>query len=52
MISVQNGSFFVFQLDSAPLLKAQATQEWLAKNFHGYKNIWPPNSPDFNLLDY
>ena len=30
------------------------TQEWLAENFHDHvtPKIWPPSSPDLNLLDY
>ena len=30
------------------------TQEWIADNLHDYNtpNIWPPNSPDLNPLDY
>jgi transposase len=52
--SIRNGRPYVFQQDSAPSHKAKLTQEWMAENFHDHitPNIWPPNSPDLNPLDY
>lgn len=33
---------------------ALKTQDWMAENFHDHvaPNLWPPNSPDYNPLDY
>jgi inhibitor of nuclear factor kappa-B kinase subunit alpha len=52
--SVANGRAYVFQQDSASAHKALKTQDWMAENFHDHftPNLWPPNSPDLNLLDY
>lgn len=51
---VRNGRPYIFQQDSAPAHKAQNTQEWLADHFYDHitPNLWPPNSPDLNPLDY
>lgn len=45
---------YVFQQDSAPSHKAMTTQDWMAENLHDHitPNMWPPSSPDLNLLDY
>ena len=51
---VAQGRPFVFQQDSAPSHTAHVTQEWLSENFYDHvtPNMWPPNSPDLNPLDY
>ena len=51
---VSNGRPYVFQQDSAPSHKAIVTQDWLSENFHDHvtPNMWPPNSPDLNPMDY
>ena len=43
-----------FKQDFAPAYEPQVTQEWLADNFYDHitPNLWPPNSPDLNPLDY
>ncbi|UYV61469.1 hypothetical protein LAZ67_1004962, partial [Cordylochernes scorpioides] len=48
------GRKYVFQQDSAPAHKAKKTQSWLTLNVpsHWGPDIWPPNSPDCNPLDY
>ena len=35
-------------------LRLLQKQEWIAENLYDHisPNIWPPNSPDLNLLDY
>ena len=44
----------VFQQDGAPAHTAKKTQEWLKENIPNFwsKDIWPPNSPDLNPLDF
>jgi transposase len=44
----------VFQQDGAPAHTSKRTQEWLKNNLPDYwgKDLWPPNSPDLNPLDY
>ena len=51
---VCNGRPYVFQQDSAPSHKAIVTQDWLSENFYDHvtPNMWPPNSPDLNPMDY
>ena len=51
---VAAGRPYVFQQDSAPAHTARKTQKWLEDNFfdHGTPDMWPPNSPDCNPLDY
>lgn len=51
---VCDGRPYVFQQDSAPAHKAVVTQDWMAANLHDHitPNMWPPNSPDLNPLDY
>ena len=48
------GRSYVFQQDSAPAHAARKTQKWLEDNFfdHVTPDMWPPNSPDCNPLDY
>ena len=38
----------------APLPHPGKSQKWLSTNFYDYTspNVWPPNSPDFNPMDY
>lgn len=52
--SVRNARPYVFQQDSAPAHKARTTQDWMATHLHDHitPNLWPPNSPDLNPLDY
>ncbi|UYV83285.1 hypothetical protein LAZ67_23000403 [Cordylochernes scorpioides] len=54
MNMVAAGRKYVFQQDSAPAHKAKKTQSWLTLNVpsHWGPDIWPPNSPDCNPLDY
>ncbi|UYV78053.1 hypothetical protein LAZ67_15003314 [Cordylochernes scorpioides] len=54
MDMVASGRKYVFQQDSAPAHKAKKTQSWLTLNVpsHWGPDIWPPNSPDCNPLDY
>lgn len=51
---VVDGRPYVFQQDSAPAHTARKTQEWLSVNFYDHvtPDLWPPNSPDCNPLDY
>ena len=45
---------YIFLQDSAPAHKAMTTQDSIAMNFHDHitSNLRPPNSLDFNSLDY
>lgn len=44
---------YVFQQDGAPAHTSKVAQEWLDGNLHFWdKNLWPPQSPDLNPLDY
>ncbi|UYV84046.1 hypothetical protein LAZ67_X000971 [Cordylochernes scorpioides] len=54
MDMVAAGRKYIFQQDSAPAHKAKKTQSWLTLNVpsHWGPDIWPPNSPDCNPLDY
>ncbi|UYV68272.1 KDM2A [Cordylochernes scorpioides] len=54
MDMVAAGRKYAFQQDSAPAHKAKKTQSWLTLNVpsHWGPDIWPPNSPDCNPLDY
>lgn len=51
---VCKGRPYVFQQDSAPSHRASITQDWLSENFYDHvtPNMWPPNSPDLNPMDY
>ena len=46
--------YHMFQEDGAPAHTARATQNWLQTNCPDFiaKDLWPPNSPDLNPLDY
>ena len=45
---------YIFQQDGARPHTANTTREWLRNNFSSFmdKDLWPPNSPDLNPLDY
>lgn len=45
---------YVFQQDGAPAHTSKRTQEWLDANMEAFwpKDMWPPQSPDLNPLDY
>ena len=45
---------YVFQQDGAPVHTSKKTQEWLTLNLAAFwsKEMWPPQSPDLNPLDY
>lgn len=49
-----SGGFFIFQQDSAPAHRANATIELLKKDTPDFipPDLWPPNSPDLNPVDY
>jgi len=49
-----SGNMFVFQQDSAPAHWARETVEFLTLNTPSFidPKMWPPNSPDFNPVDY
>jgi len=49
-----SGNCFVFQQDSAPAHRAAATVELLKKETTDFisPDLWPPNSPDLNPVDY
>ena len=46
--------FFVFQQDSAPAHRARDTLQLLQRDTPEFiaPDLWPPNSPDLNPLDY
>jgi len=50
----QRSDFYVFQQDSAPAHRACATIELLTMETPEFvaPTLWPPNSPDLNLVDY
>ncbi|KAL1130046.1 hypothetical protein AAG570_012989 [Ranatra chinensis] len=49
-----NGRPYVWQQDSAPCHISGKMQKWLSENFYDFAipNVWPPNSPDLNPMDY
>lgn len=49
-----SGDLFTFQQDSAPAHRANATVELLKKETPDFipPDLWPPNSPDLNPVDY
>jgi len=49
-----SGDFFIFQLDSAPPHRARKSVALLQREFPAViaPNLWPPNSPDLNPVDY
>ena len=48
------GDVFVFQQDSVPVHHARATVEYLRQAIPEFisPDLWAPNSPDFNPVDY
>jgi len=49
-----SGEFFIFQQDSVPAHKARDTISLLEPDAPAFisPDLWPPNSPDLNLVDY
>ena len=48
------GRTFVWQQDSAPCHTLRISQKWLIEHFYDFvpPDVWPPNSPDLNPMDY
>lgn len=51
---IANGGPYVWQQDSAPCHTSGKSQKWLSENFYDFTspNVWPPNSPDLNPMNY
>jgi len=49
-----SGDFFIFQQDNAPAHRARDTIALLQREVPAFiaPNLWPPNSPDLNPVDY
>ena len=49
-----SGEFFIFQQDSAPAHRARDTVALLQREVPDFiaPDLWPPNSPDLNPVDY
>jgi len=49
-----SGEFFIFQQDSAPAHRARDTVRFLEQTKPAFiaPDLWRPNSPDLNLVDY
>jgi len=49
-----SGDFFIFQQDNAPAHRARETVALLRREVPAFiaPNLWPPNSPDLNPVDY
>jgi len=49
-----SGEFFIFQQDSAPAHRARDTINLLERDTPAFisPDLWPPNSPDLNPVDY
>ena len=49
-----SGKFFIFQQDSAPAHRAHDTVNLLERYTPAFisPDLWPPNSPDLNPVDY
>ena len=45
---------WTFQQDGAPSHTSKKTQAWCADNLPRFwtKNMWPPSSPDLNVMDF
>lgn len=54
MIRDVSGEFFIFQQDSAPAHRARDTVRYLEQDTPEFipPDLWPPNSPDLNPVDY
>jgi len=50
----QYSAYFIFQQDGAPAHRARETVELLKEVTPDFiqPSLWPPNSPDLNLVDY
>ena len=50
----QYSDYFTFQQDEAPVHRARETVELLEVEMPDFipPNLWPPNSPDLNPVDY
>ena len=50
----QYSEYFIFQQDGAPAHRARETVELLKEVTPDFiqPNLWPPNSPDHNPVDY
>jgi len=50
----QYSDYFTFQQDGAPAHRARETEELLKVETPDFipPNLWPPNSPDLNPVDY
>jgi len=46
--------YFIFQQDSAPAHHVKETVDFLSTETPAFilPTLWPPNSPDLNLVDY
>ena len=53
-IRKMSGDFFVFQQDSAPAHRARGTLQLPQRDNPEFiaPDLWPPNSPDLNPVDY
>ena len=51
---VANDRSYVWQQDSAPCHTSRKRQKQLSANFYDFTstNVWPPNFPDLNPMDY
>jgi len=49
-----SGNMFIFQKGSAPVHRARETIELLSRDTPDFvgPEMWPPNSPDLNPVDY
>jgi len=49
-----SGEFFIFQQDNAPAHRARDTTNLLERDTPAFisPDLWPPNSPDLNPVDY
>jgi len=49
-----SGDWYIFQQDSAPAHRARASVEFLEREKPQFilLQLWPPNSPDLNPVDY
>jgi len=49
-----SGDFFIFQQENAPAHRARETVALLQREVPAFiaPNLWPPNSPDLNPVDY
>lgn len=54
MDDIAQGQSYTFQQDGAPAHSAGNTQMFLGAHVPDFwgKEVWPPNSPDLNPLDY